>query len=266
MENVTWFSYGPPPHNRRKRLMMQIRIYPFALTILAWALLGSAPAQTTQVNSTDLYDKSTGALQLSQRSRRNLDAPRNEERSAAIERQLQPIALNFGATEDQQPDRGTLWQHFPRQQKGHPPGVQVEVQPSGAERFSYPSQTIQHGSLRWVAACGLIGATNVVLRFDQPAVKPEPWTIRLIFADTEESVQHGLRVFDIYVQGKQVEKNFDIYNESGGVNNSVVKIYNDIPVQDHLEISLVSRKAGKLPPRISGLEMTTPSPRRRSRF
>ncbi|KAK4770742.1 hypothetical protein SAY87_031274 [Trapa incisa] len=70
------------------------------------------------------------------------------------------------------------------------------------------------------------------------------YTVRLRFSeiqftddDTYSSL--GKRIFDIYVQDKLVQKDFNIENEAGGVQKPVLKVLNVSVVNNHMEIRLI---------------------------
>ncbi|KAB2637075.1 LRR receptor-like serine/threonine-protein kinase [Pyrus ussuriensis x Pyrus communis] len=72
-----------------------------------------------------------------------------------------------------------------------------------------------------------------------------PYTVTLHFAETvyESRTSHtwqslGRRVFDIYIQGTRMTKDFDISKEAGGVNQAVVRKFNVNVSENYLEIHL----------------------------
>ncbi|XP_020416821.1 probable LRR receptor-like serine/threonine-protein kinase At1g56130 isoform X2 [Prunus persica] len=72
-----------------------------------------------------------------------------------------------------------------------------------------------------------------------------PYTVTLQFAetvfdsrDTQTSQSLGRRVFDIYIQGNLIRKDFDISNEAGGVNRAVARPFNVTVTENYLDIHL----------------------------
>ncbi|XP_048438727.1 probable LRR receptor-like serine/threonine-protein kinase At1g56140 isoform X5 [Pyrus x bretschneideri] len=72
-----------------------------------------------------------------------------------------------------------------------------------------------------------------------------PYIVTLHFAETvyESRTSHtwqslGRRVFDIYIQGTRMTKDFDISKEAGGVNQAVVRKFNVNVSENYLEIHL----------------------------
>ena len=70
-----------------------------------------------------------------------------------------------------------------------------------------------------------------------------PYTVRLHFAEPEDGVEVGGRVFDVSLQGQVALANFDIRREAGGTRRSVVKTFTGVQIQDTLDIEF-NAKAG----------------------
>ncbi|KAI7744318.1 hypothetical protein M8C21_032734, partial [Ambrosia artemisiifolia] len=81
-------------------------------------------------------------------------------------------------------------------------------------------------SLTYYGFCMRNGSYNVSLHFAE-----------IVFTDDEKFSSLGRRVFDIYIQGKLVEKDFDISARAGGVGKAIVTTYT-IDVTTSLEIRL----------------------------
>ncbi|GKV50308.1 hypothetical protein SLEP1_g57020 [Rubroshorea leprosula] len=83
------------------------------------------------------------------------------------------------------------------------------------------------------------------LRYYGLGLENGPYTINLLFAETafdDRSKQTwkslGRRVFDIYIQGTIVLKDFDISKEAGGVERAIIKNFTATVTENHLEIHL----------------------------
>ncbi|GLU14102.1 hypothetical protein SLE2022_306910 [Rubroshorea leprosula] len=83
------------------------------------------------------------------------------------------------------------------------------------------------------------------LRYYGLGLENGPYTVNLLFAETafdDQSTQTwkslGRRVFDIYIQGTIVLKDFDISKEAGGVNRAITKNFNATVTENYLEIHL----------------------------
>ncbi|XP_050141586.1 probable LRR receptor-like serine/threonine-protein kinase At1g56140 isoform X2 [Malus sylvestris] len=83
------------------------------------------------------------------------------------------------------------------------------------------------------------------LRYYGMGLENGPYTVTLHFAETvyESRTSQtwkslGQRVFDIYIQGTRMTKDFDISKEAGGVNRAVVRKFNVSVSENYLEIHL----------------------------
>jgi outer membrane protein assembly factor BamB len=78
-----------------------------------------------------------------------------------------------------------------------------------------------------------------------------PGTVRLYFAEPR-SILPGARVFDVWLQGKNVQKDLDVVQEAGAPNRMLVKEYAGIPLGGELRVTFIP-KAGQ--PLLCGLEI-----------
>ncbi|GJU79055.1 zinc finger, CCHC-type containing protein [Tanacetum coccineum] len=90
----------------------------------------------------------------------------------------------------------------------------------------YKSARISALSLTYYGLCMHNGSYNVSLHFSE-----------IMFNNDRNYSSLGRRVFDIYIQGMPVEKDFDISNEAGGAGKVIVKNY-IVNVTTTLEIRL----------------------------
>ncbi|GKV44309.1 hypothetical protein SLEP1_g51501 [Rubroshorea leprosula] len=77
------------------------------------------------------------------------------------------------------------------------------------------------------------------LRYYGLGLKNGPYMVNLLFAETVRSVLAKRRVFDIYIQGIVVLKDFDISNEAGGDDIAITKDFIATVTENHLEIHLL---------------------------
>ncbi|GKV51588.1 hypothetical protein SLEP1_g58226 [Rubroshorea leprosula] len=84
------------------------------------------------------------------------------------------------------------------------------------------------------------------LRYYGLGLENGPYTVNLLFAETalrDRSIHTweslGRRVFDIYIQGTIVLKDFDISSAAGGVNRAITKDFIATVSENHLEIHLL---------------------------
>ncbi|GKV50306.1 hypothetical protein SLEP1_g57018 [Rubroshorea leprosula] len=84
------------------------------------------------------------------------------------------------------------------------------------------------------------------LRYHGLGLENGPYIVNLLFAETaiKDRSNHtweslARRVFDIYIQGAIVLKDFDISNEAGGVDRAITKNFSASVLENHLEIHLL---------------------------
>ncbi|GLT28501.1 hypothetical protein SLA2020_034270 [Shorea laevis] len=83
------------------------------------------------------------------------------------------------------------------------------------------------------------------LRYYGLGLENGPYTVNLLFAETAFKDRSkltwdslGRRVFDVYIQGTILLKDFDISKEAGGVDRAITKNFNATVTENHLEIHL----------------------------
>ncbi|MBI2441227.1 MAG: hypothetical protein HYV35_07650, partial [Lentisphaerae bacterium] len=89
-------------------------------------------------------------------------------------------------------------------------------------------------------------------------VAPRAFNVRLHFAEPDENVQPGKRVFDVKLQGQTVLKNFDIVKEAGAPRTALVKEFKGVQAGGDLALEFVPAVPGITPltaPVISALEL-----------
>ncbi|XP_058754541.1 probable leucine-rich repeat receptor-like serine/threonine-protein kinase At3g14840 isoform X2 [Vicia villosa] len=92
----------------------------------------------------------------------------------------------------------------------------------------YMNARISPISLTYYGFCLASGSYTVNLHFAE-----------IMFTDDQTYGSLGRRVFDIYLQGKQVQKDFNIAQEAGGVGKKIIKQFKDVVVSSNtLEIRL----------------------------
>ncbi|PQM39283.1 putative LRR receptor-like serine/threonine-protein kinase [Prunus yedoensis var. nudiflora] len=116
------------------------------------------------------------------------------------------------------------------------------------------------------------------LRYYGLGLQNGPYTVTLQFAETVfasranqtwESL--GRRVFDIYIQGNLIRKDFDISKEAGGVNRAIKRPFKVNVTENYLDIHLFWAGKGTccipeedFTPTVSGLPPTTPGKKSRT--
>ncbi|MBI1899815.1 MAG: PQQ-binding-like beta-propeller repeat protein [Planctomycetia bacterium] len=149
---------------------------------------------------------------------------------------VERIGINFGAPGDRRVADGSLWLEYPSV-GGASPDLPITVD-GKAEYYRSHASRIAAGPLPWVACSGILGAKEVRIRLTQEKdPPPRRYLVRLVFAEPDEGAA-GERLLNVSLQGQQVLSGFDIANETGGANRSVVKEFADVEVASELRISL----------------------------
>jgi len=190
---------------------------------------------------------------------------------------IKTVGLNLGAPGDRRAANGTLWIEYPH--VGEPSvDMPVIITPDNYQRFIQHSSKVQDGEFKWIAASGVKGIYSIKIRvagepdeintntenniqFDEPIMKelkiePRKYTVRLYFAEPEDELKPGQRVFDIQIQGEKVLENFDIVREAGGPNRSVIKEFKNILVEKDLTLTFIPSRDIPL---ICGIEILAES-------
>ncbi len=177
------------------------------------------------------------------------------------------MAINIGGPGDRRDNHGTLWLGYPR-----PVGLgawatdkmrfDVALDITTLPGHSYFNHAAEHCPIAdtdtpWLYSSGCAGLTALTI----PVIgKEEPgavYTVRLGFAELENS-NNGQRVFDIRLQDRLVEKDFDIIRAAGGPNRAVVREFKGIEIDDDLKIELtpkVKRSSTAQPPILNSIEI-----------
>ncbi len=105
--------------------------------------------------------------------------------------------------------------------------VLVETVPGQPRAFYHHASRVQaDGPWKWIAGSGLTGLrTAKVLLYGIDVEKP--FTVRLCFAEPEHT-RPGSRVFSVALDGKEVIEDFDVFRESGGQLQAVVREYKEV--------------------------------------
>ncbi|KAF9618123.1 hypothetical protein IFM89_000239 [Coptis chinensis] len=91
----------------------------------------------------------------------------------------------------------------------------------------YSTARIAQISLKYYGRCLRQGSYNVKLHFAE-----------IMFTFDKRNNTPGRRIFDIYIQGERIWKDFNIAEEAGGVGKNIVKEYNATVTGSTLEIHL----------------------------
>ena len=164
------------------------------------------------------------------------------------------FAINLGAPADMKDDDGTVWFGYPNPATdytgNHFPnyGLKFDLQDDILKGMGYfctdfKEKTIEGTGKPWLFTSGCVGLTRceVPLIDDIWGDKPGVYTVRLGFSALVND-RVGQRVFDVSLQGKPVLTEFDIIQEAGNANKSVIKEFRNIRVDNTLLIEFSSKE------------------------
>lgn len=168
-------------------------------------------------------------------------------------RPIKHIAINLGAPGHRRADDGRLWIN----EYEH---LQVKFDRFGFYNGHSSKIVSSKGSYPWVVASGCRGISQLDLAIKNEGKLAEgtTYTVRLHFADPDND-KPGQRVFHVKLQDQQVLTRFDIVQEAGGRNRSVVKEFKGVKVKDKVSISLEPAEVQELSqasaPLLCGVEL-----------
>jgi outer membrane protein assembly factor BamB len=160
---------------------------------------------------------------------------------------VKQIHLNMAAPGDRRDARGTIWLAYPRPRIGPDTGLDLKLDLNGTllpggrfesqSELSTPIAATQTPWLYTSAARGL-AKFSVPLLGEQDA--PATYTVRLHFAEFNETVKPGTRVFDVKLQGRMVLEGIDIAAAAGS-RVALVREVAGVAVTHDLAVELVPR-------------------------
>ena len=156
------------------------------------------------------------------------------------------LAVNLGAPGDRRAPDGRLWVEHPKV-GGSSADAPITIKPAAAKSIRLHSTVVIGNGLKWVAASGLRGVQSVQLKLKGKG----NYRVRLHFLEPDK-VPEGGRVFDIVLNGKPVQRSFDIAKAAGGPRRPAARDFNVSITGDVLQIGL--RPVAGRPPILSGIE------------
>lgn len=153
------------------------------------------------------------------------------------------MAINLGAPGDRRDSNGKLWLSYPRPQARMRLDLDIEIDASSKQAFFNKAAeycSISNTESPWLYASGCLGVKSLTIPVIGERENPAVYTVRLGFADTEND-KTGQRIFDIKLQNKLLEKNFDIIQAAGAPNKVVVKEFHGVTINDKLKIEFASK-------------------------
>jgi hypothetical protein len=169
------------------------------------------------------------------------------------------IALNLGAPGDHAQPDGGLW-FRPRQTtkgRGAEVGLEATIEPTEARAFSVHPLRFRgasDGGLPMIAASGMEGIQSLRIPVaDQPGEKRK-FTVRLHFAEVDDQVKPGQRVFNVSLQDKQALRDFDVVRTAGGPLAAVAREFRGIEADQTLHLAFTPKNRNK-PALLCGIEI-----------
>ncbi len=125
--------------------------------------------------------------------------------------------------------------------------------PLQGTRRRHPSWITESGDgVEWVGCSVYEG--NIKIKMDD--LLAEPYVVRLHFAELEEDVEQGSRLFDVFINGEPVLARFDVAKEAGGPRQVAVKQF-EFESDGVIEVEVRKSDDSQHPPIISGIEVRT---------
>jgi hypothetical protein len=194
---------------------------------------------------------------------------------------VKQVGINLGAPGNRYTENNMLWLEFPSV-GGPSPDIPVRAKYENPKWFRTHSSKVKD-KYNWITASGVMGLREISVRmFIQPGKnpssvnafdkhikkipiwyeeqikgsfnKPRPYIVRLYFAENSEC-EIGKRVFNVSIQDKQLLENFDILQDAGRLNHTVVKEFKDINIKDDLTVALTPTAQSKAEPLLCGIEI-----------
>lgn len=159
------------------------------------------------------------------------------------------LGLNIGAPGDRADEKGRLWLSYPRPWGRMRMDVKLSVTilPKGGY-FERPVEyfRIAGTDTPWLFASGCAGLTSCVIPVAREEDGEALYTVRLGFAEPGEA-KPGQRVFDIKLQDRVVQPNFDIAAAAGAPRRAVVREFRSVKAAQELKIELVPKTKNPQP-------------------
>jgi len=152
---------------------------------------------------------------------------------------IRRLGINLGAPGDRKTENDTLWLDYPSV-GGPSPTPPIKTDPAKPRYLRKHASLVDGNGLKWVASSWVRGLNSITIKLAQSkaGLKLRRYTVRLHFMEPDKTRQPGERIFDIALQDKPVQKNFDIVAEAGAGNRAVVREFNGISVDRKLTITL----------------------------
>jgi hypothetical protein len=192
------------------------------------------------------YTRTCGCAYQMQTSLALIHMPELEYWTFGAPAQPGQLAINLGAPGDRRAPDGKLWVEHPSV-GGSSAAAPVTIEPANATPFRLHSTAVQGKGLKWVAASGLRGVKTVKLKLE----KKGTYRVCLHFLEPD-NLPPRARQFDIVINGKTVQRHFDITATAGSPLQPVVREFKVNSPAGTIQIDL--RPTAGHPPVLSGIE------------
>jgi hypothetical protein len=167
------------------------------------------------------------------------------------------LAVNLGAPGDRRDPFNRLWLSYPRPTTVGRMEFTFDIKPKmlpkgGFDARNEESLAIANAEVPWVLSSQAKGLEQCQLPLVGPHDPPANYKVTLHFAELDETIEPGKRVFDVRLQGETVATGLDVVKEAGGPLRSVTREFSNIRVTGDLVLQL-SPVAGE--PILSAIEV-----------
>ncbi len=143
--------------------------------------------------------------------------------------------INFGAPGRRVDTSGATWHDAPGTNRRHPSAIEDN-----------------DGAPDWVAASVREGSGDITI----DDLLDTNYRVRLIFAELDEDVEAGERIFNVLIGRRKMLKGFDIVRETGGPFRGLAREFTVDVQGGSMTVHLAKAAGSELDPVVSGIELT----------
>ncbi len=151
--------------------------------------------------------------------------------------------INLGAPGYREDGQRRLWMPYPATGNDGMVGGWLPRYQHDASMFYHQSPdlvTVTGHELPWLFTSGYHGDKPLTFRLQEKGQPAAAYTVTLCFAELEDGVKTGERIFDVLLQGKPVLRQFDITATAGGPRRAITRKFRGVSVTESLTITLKS--------------------------
>jgi outer membrane protein assembly factor BamB len=152
-------------------------------------------------------------------------------------KQIRQLGLNLNAPGDRTASNNVLWLEFP-DAGGASSDIPVKIDSVNSFTVRKDPININSNATPWITASAMGGIRSMEITLSKEnEVQEASYKVNLYFSEPENK-KAGERVFDIKLQDKTVQENFDIMKESGQADKEIIKSFTGIRAGKTLKIDL----------------------------